>query len=118
MKRRQRKAEAASVPTHLAEPVVEHFVEPGEVSSLSEAQELAANRHAEEWAAWYADLPKTTVEVPVVSDRADLETGQVDAVVEVSGPRLLGLSVEQGRRQLLGEPLPFRDRAGFKRGIP
>jgi len=118
MKRHQRKPEAVPVPAHLADPAVEHYVEPHEVRSLSEAQALAADRHSDAWSAWYADLPKTTVEVPVVSDRAMLGTSQVDAVVEMTGPLLEGLSVAQTRRILLGEPLRFQDRAGFEKGMP
>ncbi len=106
------------MPAHLAEPTVEHFVEPHEVSSLEATQALAADRHSDAWSAWYADLPKTTVEVPVVSDRGGLGTSQVDDVVEMTGPLLEGLSVAQTRRQLLGEPFRFQDRAGFERGMP
>jgi len=34
VKRRQRKPEVVTVPAHLAEPFVEHYVEPHEVRSL------------------------------------------------------------------------------------
>lgn len=117
MKRHQRKPEAVTVPAHLAEPFVEHFVEPHEVSSLSEAQELAADRHSEQWDTWYADQSQASAEVPVVWDRADLGTDRIDDVVEVQGAPLVGLSVEQGRRLLLGEPFPFRDQLGFERAM-
>lgn len=118
MKRRQRKPHQIEVPVRLADPAVEDFVEPHEVRSLSEAQALAADRHTAEWSGWYADQRTTTVEVPVVSDRAMLGTSQVDAVVEMTAPNLVGISVEQTRRLLLGEPFRFRDKAGFERGIP
>lgn len=117
MRRRQRKPEAVTVPVHLAEPAVEDYVEPHEVSSLEQAQALAADRHSHEWDDWYAALPVATVEVPVVSDRAMLGTSQVDAVVEMTGPVLVGITVAQTRRQLLGEPPPLRDRAGFEQAI-
>lgn len=115
MKRRQRDPEAVAVPARLAEPAVEDFVEPGEVSSLEQAQALAADRHAEEWSAWYADQPVATVEVPVVSDRAELGTGRVYDVVEVAAPRLVGITVAQTRRLLLGEPFPFHHEVSILR---
>ncbi len=118
MKRRRRKPEVIPVPARLADPHVEDFVEPHEVRSLSEAQELAADRHSDAWSAWYADQRTTTVEVPVVLDRAMLGTSQVDAVVEMTAPNLVGISVEQTRRLLLGEPFRFRDEESFERGAP
>lgn len=117
MKRRQRKTEAVTVPAHLADPRVEDFVEPHEVGSVEEAQALAADRHTEQWNAWYAALPRTTVEVPVVNDRAALGTAQVDDVVEVTGPLLVGITVEQTRRLLLGERLRFRDQESFRQAM-
>jgi len=118
VKPRQRKPEAVTVPVHLAEPCVEDYVEPHEVSSLEQAQALAADRHTAEWSGWYADQRTATIEVPVVSDRAMLGTSQVDAVVEMTGPLLVGLSVAQTRRLLLGEPFRWRDEESFERGAP
>jgi len=117
VKRRERKPEAVTVPPHLAEPFVERYVTAGEVSSLEQAQALAADRHAEEWNSWYAALPTTMISVPVVLDRASLGTEQVDDLVEMTGAPLVGLSVDQGRRLLLGEPFPFRDRDAFEQAI-
>lgn len=118
MRRRQREPEAVTVPARLADPTVEYYVEPHEVSSLEQAQALTADRHSDAWSAWYADLPKTTVEVPVVLDRAQLGTEQVDDVVEMTAPNLVGITVAQSRRILLGEPFRFRDAESFERGIP
>ncbi len=106
------------MPPRLADPTVEDYVEPHEVRSLDGAQSLAADRHSEEWNDWYAALPTTTTSVPVVSARANLGTEQVDDLVEMTGAPLVGLSVDQARRLLLGEPFPFRDRAGFEGGMP
>ncbi len=117
MKRRQRDPEAVTVPAHLADPAVEGFVEPTEVSSISEAQELAADRHSDAWSAWCATLPVATVGVPVVWDRTNLGTAQIDDVVEVTGPLLEGLSAAQARWILLGEPLAFQDREAFRRAM-
>lgn len=117
MKRRRRDLEVVTVPVRLAEPFVEDYVESHEVRSLSEAQDLAAVRHSEEWDHWYAAQPVATVEVAVVLDRATLGTSQVDDLVEMTAPQLVGITVAQTRRLLLGEPLPFRDRESFKRGM-
>lgn len=118
MRRRQRKPETVTVPAHLAEPHVEHFVNSAEVGSLQAAQALAAARHTDEWSSWYAALPTATVSVPVVFDRMDLGTDRVDDVLESTGPELVGLTVAQSRRLLLGQPLPFRDQKRFERGMP
>jgi len=58
------------------------------------------------------------ISVPVVLDRANLGTSQVDAVVEAAGCSLVGITVAQTRRLLRGEPLPFQNRAGFEQRMP
>jgi hypothetical protein len=117
VKRRRRELDQIEVPPRFADPHVEDYATPHEVHTLEQAQDLAADRHAEEWNSWYADQHTTMISVAVVLNRASLGTELVDDLVEMPTVSLVGITVAQTRRILLGEPLPFRDGASFEQAM-